>query len=112
MRDEKGRFIKGISGNPSGKPPVAAEVKEMFRNATIPAVQLLIDTINDIEAKQETRIRCAEIVLDRMFGKAVQPLEAHFPTKEIDLGELTVDELRRLAAYDEPEEPDSESSEG
>jgi len=100
-REANGRFTKGISGNPSGRPAQPEDVKEMLKAATAPAVQLLVDTMNDREAKPELRVRCAELLIDRVLGKAVQPLEAHIKTETFDLSELTVDELRRLAAIEE-----------
>lgn len=100
-RDGGGRFIKGISGNPGGRPPTPDDVKEMLKCSTAPAVQLLIGTMMSSEVKPELRVRCAEILIDRVMGKAVQPLEAVFTTPSIDLSDLTIDELRRLATYDE-----------
>ena len=102
-RDNKGRFVKGQSGNAGGRPATPDDVKEMLKSTTVPAVQLLIDTMNNNAIKHDLRVRCAEILIDRVLGKAVQPLEAIFTTPAYDLGDLTVDELRRLAAYeDEP----------
>ena len=100
-----GRFVKGVSGNPGGRPATPDDVKEMLKAATLPAVQLLIGTMINDSVKPELRVRCAEILIDRVMGKAVQPLEAVFATQTLDLSEFTIDELRRLAAYDE--EPNS-----
>jgi len=111
-RDDSGRFVKGISGNPSGRPATPEEVKEMLKCATAPAVQLLIDTMNDDSVRPDLRVRCAEIVLDRTLGKAVQPLEAHFSTPTLSLNEFTEEELRRLAAIDEGEPEKADHSVG
>ena len=61
------------------------------------------------KANQGLRVKCAEILIDRVMGKAVQPLEAVFSTPAIDMSDLTTDELRRLAALgdDDREEPDN-----
>ena len=69
-------FEKGRSGNPSGRRPVPKEVKDMLKAATGDAARLLISTVNDPEAKLELRIRCAETILDRVYGRAAQPIEA------------------------------------
>ena len=48
----------------------------MLKAATGDAARLLISTVNDPEAKLELRIRCAETILDRVYGRAAQPIEA------------------------------------
>ena len=106
-RDEHGRFVKGASANAGGRPAQPAEVKEMLKASTLPALRVLIETMNNEGAALSLRVRCAETLLDRCLGKAIQPLEAIFPTPELDLSGLTIQELRRLAAHeDEPEETD------
>ena len=75
-RNESGKFVKGVSGNPSGRKPVPPDIKEMFKNATPNAVQLLIDTANNVEIDMKLRIDCADKILDRSLGKARQSLEA------------------------------------
>ena len=86
-RDEAGRFVKGQSGNPSGKKPMDADVKEMLKAAAPKAAALLIETVNDPEVKIDLRIKCAETVMDRVYGKAVQPIEGNMDNKvEIVLG--------------------------
>jgi hypothetical protein len=72
----KGQFPKGRSGNPGGRRAAPKEVKEMLKAATVPAVELLIATVNDRQAKPELRVRCAEVILDRALGKPTQPIEA------------------------------------
>jgi len=101
---DNGRFVKGKSGNPSGRPATPDEVKEMLKVALAPAIQLLFETMDDPGAKPELRVKCAELIIDRNLGKAVQPLEARFTAPSLELGEFTDEELRRLAAYDDSEE--------
>ena len=78
MAENRGRFRPGHSGNPAGRPADTQETKEgkeLLRAASPAACQLLCNTINDPSAKLELRIKCAEIVLDRVYGKPQQAVE-------------------------------------
>lgn len=76
-RDKAGRFVKGVSGNAGGRPKIPADVKEMLRAATVDAAKLLIDTMQDKGAKLELRIDCCKTIMDRVYGKATQPIEGN-----------------------------------
>ena len=51
------------------------DIKAMLAGATPDACKLLCDTVNDPEAKLELRIKCSEILLDRVYGKPQQAVE-------------------------------------
>lgn len=68
-------FAPGESGNPSGRPKVPTEVKEILKAAAPGAAKLLVEMVADEAQKPELRIKCAETVLDRVYGKAVQPID-------------------------------------
>lgn len=80
---------KGQSGNPGGRKKMPDDAKAMLKAATPAAVKLLVDTLNNPEEKTETRVRCAETVLDRVYGKANQPIDlgGEIPKIEIVLGD-------------------------
>lgn len=69
-------------------------MKEMFRAAAPEAVRLLVDTMNDPTTKIDTRLKCAETILERALGKAAQPIDLEGGARlEIVMSE----ELRELA---------------
>lgn len=82
-------FQKGQSGNPGGRPRIAGDVKAMLKAAAPDAARVLIDTINDVQAARSLRIEAAKVLLDRVYGKAAQPIEGVDNRIEIVLaGEL------------------------
>ena len=50
----------------------------MLLAATPDAAQTVIDLMRDVEAPPKVRAECAQVVLDRVLGKAVQPLAGSF----------------------------------
>lgn len=71
---------KGMaSPNPSGRPALAPEVKEMLKARTIDAVTALVEIMTSPDAKPADRIRAAEAFLDRALGKAPQSVSLSGP---------------------------------
>ena len=71
-RNSKGRFVKGNKAG--GRKKIPEEVKQMLLAATPDATQLLIDTMRDEEAALNLRLDCANKIIERVYGKAAQPL--------------------------------------
>lgn len=68
-------FQPGQSGNPSGRPKIPEEVKAAFRAATPRAFEVLCEIMDDEGAKDSDRIKAAEVIMDRAWGKAVQAVD-------------------------------------
>lgn len=56
---------------------MSQEIKDMLQAAAPDAVQLLIDTMQDETEKTDLRVRCAETILERVYGKNPQPIEGN-----------------------------------
>ena len=68
-----GRFIKGNTGG--GRAKLPEELKEAFRAAAPQALRVLVQIVNDSDARESDRIRAAEVILDRGYGKPVQAVD-------------------------------------
>ena len=84
----KGRpFEKGQSGNPSGRPKMDDKTKTILKAAAPDAARLLVEMMNNPVTGEKTRLQAAQTILDRVYGKAVQPIEGGVDNKvEIVLG--------------------------
>jgi len=73
-RDRAGRFTPGASGNPGGRTPIPARIREALASHTEKAVAVLAELLSS----DDDRVRCmaANSLLDRCFGKPVAQLDA------------------------------------
>ena len=61
---------KGTSGNPGGRPKVAADVRALARQLTAQALNALAEIMEDSGTPAAARISAAKELLDRGWGKA------------------------------------------
>lgn len=89
-RDAKGRFVKGEYRGGPGRTPLAPSLKDALLPLGDKSVKALESILDDPEAKQSDKLRAAEIVLDRLLGKATQPIVAdiHKEEEPITLAEM------------------------
>jgi hypothetical protein len=103
-RNRDGRFRKGQSGNPGGRPKIFTEVKQAAREHTEAAIAALVGVVNNKEAPAAARVAAANAILDRGWGKPGQYVETSVRNRPIR--ELTDEEL--LAIIEESGDGDEE----
>lgn len=73
-RDDKGRFVKGVSGNPGGRKPMDVPITDLIDNAvSVSDWQDIIKKLRDMAKRGN--LKAVEILMDRRFGKALQKTE-------------------------------------
>jgi len=70
-RNETGKFKKGVSGNPAGRPKTPQEIKDIVKANTVAAINRVIYLMNNSK-KEEIQLKAAQEILDRGLGKATQ----------------------------------------
>ena len=70
-----GRFQKGASGNPGGRPAQLAGLRELAAQHTEAAIAALVRALDD----PKTSVAAAVALLDRVWGKPQQAIELSQP---------------------------------
>ncbi len=81
-----GRFVKGQSGNPSGRPKDAIRVADTAREYTQEAIERLVSWMRSDNPKAS--VAASNALLDRGWGRPVQAIEGK------DGGPLIVEVVR------------------
>lgn len=82
----QGRFQKGVSGNPGGLPAMAPEVKEALEGASERAAQRLVELVDSDDPR--VALMASNAILDRLYGKPAQTLDAKVETTSIQEAHL------------------------
>jgi hypothetical protein len=69
VRDSAGRFPKGVSGNPRGKPPLPKEFTDTALD------QMTDKDGNHVPTEPKLRLQAAERVVERVYGKVDSKME-------------------------------------
>ncbi|MBE6961272.1 MAG: hypothetical protein E7445_02325 [Ruminococcaceae bacterium] len=71
QRDEKGRFVKGVSGNPSGRPPLPPDFRRFGREAAARLRAIADDPDTPVKLKAEIEW----FFIEGVYGKAASRTE-------------------------------------
>lgn len=70
------RWKPGQSGNPSGRPKVIGELRDLARAYTIEGLETLAEVMRDKAAPPAARVAAVAHILDRGYGKPQQNISA------------------------------------
>lgn len=68
LRDRRGRWGPGVSGNPAGRPPVLGPVRALAQRYSTVAVQQLAGIMDNPAASPALRLAAARVVLGWAMG--------------------------------------------
>jgi formiminotetrahydrofolate cyclodeaminase len=91
-------FVRGKSGNPGGRPRVDYSLRDLARTHTEDAIKTLAAIMMRAKSPAAARVAAAAILLDRGWGKPLQPVENRNLNVNINLDSLSDAELIAMLA--------------
>ena len=101
-RTVNGRFMKGQSGNPGGRPKTLARVQNLAREYTGKSIEVLGTIIENEKERGATRVAAIQVMLDRGWGKPLQRIDSG----KTDIEDMTDAELEARVAELEAQHPE------
>ena len=101
-RSLDGRFKRGRSGNPGGRPKTLARVQDLARQYSETSIKVLGEIMEDEDERGATRIAAIQVLLDRGWGKPLQRID----TGKTDIEDMTDAELEAHIAELEAQQPE------
>lgn len=98
-------WVKGQSGNPSGRPKIPEDVRELAKAHTREAILTQVEIMRDGDAPPAARVAASNAILDRAWGKPAQTINANVRRS---LADITDAELAAIAAGSGAEAPEPE----
>jgi hypothetical protein len=84
-RTSQGKFVKGQSGNPGGRPKLLSEVQELARAHTAENIEGLMEIARNPKSPAQARVAARVAVMDRAWGKPGQSIDMNMnPKDELD----------------------------
>jgi hypothetical protein len=107
------KFVKGQSGNPSGRAKTTAltrEFREMAREYTDEALNAVVAILRNRKAAPSTRMAAAEMLIEHGHGKAIARSEVSVTKREVkELDDATLHAIASGAGAAEAESGPDES---
>jgi hypothetical protein len=83
-RDARGRLLPGFTANPSGRPAIIKEVRELARAHVPAAIERLAELVNS--PNETIALAAIDQLLNRVYGKPVQAVENE--VRKFDMAQL------------------------
>ncbi len=97
-RLDNGKFAPGNCANPGGRPKLPMELKARCQSLTPEAVDVWCTIMRDTGARCSDRIRAAENIVDRGYGRPTQAVEVNWNDATAEQRAARLAELHAIIA--------------